>query len=54
MDTKQTKKDQIEEAVKEYPGVAVNSADNNDESRSLVKERTKTLNNNPENNGNPV
>lgn len=54
MDTKQTKKEKIEEAVKEYPGAAVNSADNDAESPCLVKERTKTLNNNPENDGNPI
>lgn len=34
---------------KEYPGVAVNQADDNKVNRELEKERTKVENNNPRN-----
>lgn len=37
------------EEVDEYPGVAINIADNDKVTDTLVKERTKTLNNNPRN-----
>ena len=46
------RKNKAEETVKDagrYPGVAVNSADNNKTERTLEKERTATLNNNPRN-----
>lgn len=36
-------------AVDNYPGAAVDHADDNDVDRRLVKERTCTLNNNPRN-----
>lgn len=34
----------------DYPGVAINDGDDEKENKELVKERTKTLNNNPRNN----
>ncbi|MCM1292814.1 MAG: hypothetical protein NC230_04445 [Bacteroides sp.] len=37
-------------SVDNLPGVAINIADNDCSSERLVKERTKTLNNNPRNN----
>lgn len=37
-------------ASQEFPGVAVNKADDNVNSVALEKERTRTLNNNPRNN----
>lgn len=37
-------------AVENYPGVAVNIADNDKDTAKLVKERTETLNNNPRDN----
>ncbi len=43
------KKERIEEGEREYPGVAVNNADHAKTDKSLVNERTKTLNNNPRN-----
>lgn len=36
--------------VDDYPGVAINNADDEKVDKDLVKERTKTLNNNPRNN----
>lgn len=36
----------------EYPGVAINKADDNKETEKEVKERTETLNNNPRNHKN--
>ncbi len=38
------------EAADRYPGVAVDHDDHNDVDPKLVKERTRTLNNNPRNN----
>ncbi|MCM1349123.1 MAG: hypothetical protein NC338_06880 [Firmicutes bacterium] len=35
------------DAIDEYPGVAVNKADDGKVDKKLVKERTCTLNNNP-------
>ncbi|MDE6306610.1 MAG: hypothetical protein K2L90_08495 [Muribaculaceae bacterium] len=35
--------------VEQYPGISVNCADDNAVDPKLVKERTKTLNNNPRN-----
>ena len=35
--------------VDTYPGVAINNADDEKVDKNLVKERTKTLNNNPRN-----
>lgn len=43
-----TKKATDEQAM-EYPGVAVNKADNDKITEALEKERTATLNNNPRN-----
>lgn len=40
----------IENVVDSLPGVAVDKADEDRVSPALVKERTKTLNNNPRNN----
>jgi hypothetical protein len=42
-------KKQESKAGEEYPGVAINQADDNKVSKNLVKERTETLNNNPRN-----
>lgn len=44
------KSKQTAEAERDYPGMAVNTADNGKCAKSLEKERTKTLNNNPRNN----
>lgn len=49
METKQ-RKDQREKAERNYPGVAVDTSDGEKVDRKLVRERTKTLNNNPRNN----
>lgn len=46
--TKSTGK-QKAEGLEDYPGVAINEADKDKENPCLVKERTKTLNNNPRN-----
>lgn len=43
------KKEQLEQAELDYPGVAVNVADNEKDTPGLEKERTCTLNNNPRN-----
>ena len=40
----------IDKASREFPGVAVNQGDCGQINPKLVKERTKTLNNNPRNN----
>ncbi|MDE6311067.1 MAG: hypothetical protein K2L96_04535 [Muribaculaceae bacterium] len=48
---KTTAAEKLTEDVKKYPGVAIDSADENDVDRELVKERTKTLNNNPRDEG---
>lgn len=47
---KEESKKSIEEAVKDFPGAAINSADNEKDTEKLVEERTKTLNDNPRNN----
>lgn len=38
------------EALKDYPGAAIDTADNEKVTGKLVDERTKTQNNNPRNN----
>ena len=43
------KKEQMEQAAREYPGAAVNMADQEKDTIKLEKERTCTLNNNPRN-----
>ncbi|MDE6345251.1 MAG: hypothetical protein K2L55_01110 [Muribaculaceae bacterium] len=52
-DNKPTKEER-EKAERQYPGAAVNEADNNADNKQLVKERTCELNNNPRNEGKPV
>lgn len=52
-DNKPTKEER-EKAERQYPGAAVNEADNNADNKQLVKERTCKLNNNPRNEGKPV
>ncbi len=49
MDTKKDLKATPEQAM-EYPGVALNDADNNKDTECLQKQSTKDLNNNPRNN----
>lgn len=53
MDKKDLKltQSEIEKAERDLPGVAINVGDDEAESPELVKERTATLNNNPENEG---
>lgn len=41
----------IDSAEKDYPGAAVNKADNEEVNKELVDERTTTLNYNPRNEG---
>lgn len=41
--------DGITRAAEDYPGAAINVADSQKSDPALVKERTKTLNNNPRN-----
>lgn len=41
------------QSADQFPGVAIDIADNEKVTPSTVKERTRTLNNNPRNNGNP-
>ncbi|MCM1067018.1 MAG: hypothetical protein NC418_05525 [Muribaculaceae bacterium] len=50
-DTKRQKpSDRLKDyAVDNFPGAAVNHADDNEVDSALVKERTRTLNNNPRN-----
>lgn len=43
------RKQQRDDAEQQYPGVAVNKADDGEVDQKLVRERTKTLNNNPRN-----
>ena len=40
-------------SASEYPGVAIDIADNDKTNEKLVKERTATINNNPRNNDGP-
>lgn len=40
----------LDKASREFPGMAVNQGDSDKTDASLVKERTRTLNNNPRNN----
>lgn len=47
-------KGEQEKAEQQYPGAAINNADNNADTEALVDERTCTLNNNPRNEGKPV
>lgn len=56
MDKKDEKlpKSEIEKAEQTYPGVAINEADDDADTKELVKERTCTLNNNPRNEGKQV
>ncbi len=42
--------EKIDHAIDNLPGAAVNHADDNADNKELVKERTRTLNNNPRNN----
>lgn len=49
MNEKDRKKLQRDDARQQYPGVAVNEADDGKVDKELVKERTRTLNNNPRN-----
>lgn len=42
------------DAVNKYPGAAVDTADKDRVSEKEIKQRTRTLNNNPRNEGNPV
>lgn len=46
---KLTKEEEITKGEQEYSGVAVNSGDNEKDNPELIKERTRTLNNNPRN-----
>ncbi len=48
---KTTAAETLSDDMKKYPGVAIDNADDNDVDRKLVKERTKTLNNNPRDEG---
>lgn len=45
MDTEKRKT----KAAGKYPGVAINIGDDNKDDAATIKERTKTLNNNPRN-----
>lgn len=45
---------ELDKARQDFPGAAVNVADDNADNPNLVKERTAALNNNPRNNGDPV
>lgn len=46
---KLTKEEEKIKGEQEYSGVAVNVGDDNKDNSQLVKERTRTLNNNPRN-----
>lgn len=46
---KLSKDDEMTKGEQEYSGVAVNRGDNEKNSPELIKERTRTLNNNPRN-----
>lgn len=48
------KKERIEQAERDYPGIAVNNADHAKDNKALQKERTHTLNNNPRNTENEM
>ena len=48
------KKERIEQAERDYPGIAVNNADHAKDNKGLQKERTHILNNNPRNNENAM
>ncbi len=54
METKKERtEDQLAQDAREYPGVAINAGDDGKDDASLVKERTKALNNNPRNDDGP-
>ena len=48
--TDKTQKPQTSRGLREYPGMAQNTADDNRVDENLTSERTKVLNNNPRNN----
>ncbi len=48
------KKERIEQAERDYPGIAVNNADHAKDNKGLQKERTRILNNNPRNTENEM
>ena len=51
MKTTKTQKEQdVDQALRDLPGAAVDKADENKTTSAEVKERTCTLNNNPRNN----
>lgn len=43
---KKTKKSEVNEALRNYPGAAIDNADKDKTNEALVRERTATLNNN--------
>ncbi len=45
----ETSQDAIDQSLRDNPGAAINKADHNNVSNSLVKEEVKSLNNNPRN-----
>ncbi len=47
---KENCKTTVDEAIENYPGIAVNVADDEKDTEKLVEERTKTLNNNQSDN----
>ncbi len=49
-DKKKSTQQDIDAATDKYPGMAVNESDDEKVDAKLVKERTRTLNNNPRNN----
>lgn len=46
---KLSKSEEITKGEQEYSGVAINRGDNDKDSKELIRERTRTLNNNPRN-----
>ena len=42
----------VDQAQREFPGAGIDQADNNDVTKKEVRERTRTLNNNPRNTDN--
>ncbi len=46
------KKTMVDNALRDLPGAAVDTADHEKDDRCLEKQRTRTLNNNPRNNDN--
>jgi len=48
-DKKKTTKENAAKAERQYPGIAVDHSNNEYADPALVKERTKTLGNNPRN-----